>query len=183
MKTGLCEEIPELTFQLDRKDLYDIIGIIAGTRLFRKVAIPVLAGLVFLGHSLDGNYLKGLLWGLGVVFLYWGFSRGMILLHVFAGSNETLLVPQQVRLIKDRMFVSSEHSEEDFSRPDPSEVKTTDRYLLIPMGKNSLVFMKRSFPDPGEFEVLKNWLLGESAGEGKDRATLQPCDQEKDPQP
>ena len=183
MKTGLCEDSFELTFQLDRKDLYDIIGITAGTSLFRKVAVPALAGLVLLGHSLDGNYVKGLLWALGVVLLYWGFSQGMILLHVFAGSNETLLVPQRIRLFEDRMLVTSEHSEEEFSRPDPSEVKTTARYLLIPMGKNSLVFMKGSFPDPGEFRILKNWLLGESSGEGKDRTALRPCDHEKYFQP
>ncbi len=165
MKPDLCEKSNELTFQLSRRDLYDIICITAGTSLFRKVAVPVLAGMVLLGHSLDGNYLKGLLWALGIVLLYWGFSQGMILLHVFAGSNETLLAPQQICLLEDRILVTSEHSDEEFSRPDPSGVKTTDRYLLIPMGKNSLVFMKRSFRDPEEFEALKSWMLGEG-GEG-----------------
>ena len=155
------EEGPrELAFQLDRKDLFDTFRVMAGNRPLRKAAIPLLAGFVFLGHSLDGNYVKGLVWALGVGLLYWGFSLVMIFLSVFASSNETLLVPQRIRIFRDRMCVFSEHSREEFMRPPPSRVRAADRHVLIPMGRNSLVFMRRSFPEPGDYEALTDWLLG-----------------------
>lgn len=165
---GPEEETPELVFQLSRGDLYHIVRITARTRPLPKLTMPLVAGGILLGHSLDGNYLKGLVWAAGAVLLYWGFSQILIFLHVFAPSNETLMVPQKIRLFQDRMAVSSEHSQEEFFRPDPSGVKAVDRYLLIPMGKNSLVFMRRSFPDPGDFEILKQWVLGGGEAEGKD---------------
>ena len=169
MNVGPEEETPELIFQLSRGNLYSIVRITAGTRLFRKLTVPLVAGIILLGHSLDGNYVKGLFWAAGAVLLYWGFSQILIFLHVFASSNETLLVPQKVRLFQDRMAVSSEHSEEEFVRPDPSAVKAVDRYLLIPMGKNSLVFMRRSFSDPEDFERLKKWALGGESWGRKER--------------
>ena len=156
------EEKAALVFQLSRKDLYEVFRVTAGKSLLRKLAIPVLAGMVLLGHSLDGNYVKGLVWALGLILLYPGLSRALILLHVFGSSNETLLVPQKIRILEDRMLVSSEHSREEFPRPYPSEVRVTEKYLLFPMGKNSLVFPKRSFQDPVDFEALKQWARGEN---------------------
>jgi len=169
LNIGPEEETPELVFQLSRVDLYNIVRITARTRLLPKLTVPLVAGVILLGHSLDGNYLKGLVWAAGAALVYWGFSQILIFLHVYAPSNETLLVPQRIRLFQDRMAVSSEHSEEEFFRPDPSGVKAVDRYLLIPMGKNSLVFMRRSFSDPEDFERLKKWVLGGESRGRKER--------------
>ncbi len=150
-----------LSFQLDRKGLYETLRISAGRRVFRKVAPPVLAGFVFLGYSLDGQYLKGLAWAVAVGLLYWGLSQVMFLLHVYGAVNDTLLAPQQIRFQDDRLVVSSEYGTEEFDRPDSSDVKAADGYLTIAMGKNNLVFLKRSFGNPRDFEVLKGWLKGD----------------------
>ena len=155
------EGFRDLAFQLDRKGLYETVRINAGRRLFRKLAAPALAGFVFLGHSIDGNYLKGLVWAIAIGLLYWGLSQAMFLLHVYGAVNETLLVPQRIRFQGERMLVVSEHGTEEFDRPDPSEVKVADSYLAVGKGKNSLVFVKRSFEKLEDFEVLKNWLKGD----------------------
>jgi hypothetical protein len=147
-----------LEFQLSKKDLFGIVRISAARRPLRKVAVPVLAGLVFLGHSLDGDYLEGLLWAVGVAVLYWGLSNLMYILNVYGAANDSFLAPQQIILQEDQMVVTSEHSAEEFARPDPSEVKTAEKYLVIGAGKSSLVFLKRSFKKPEDYETLKNWL-------------------------
>jgi len=162
---GKREDFRDIAFRLDRKDLYETVRINAGRRLFRKLAAPALAGFVFLGHSIDGNYLKGLVWAIAIGLLYWGLSQAMFLLHVYGAVNETLLVPQRIRFQGERMLVVSEHGTEEFDRPDPSEVKVADRYLAVAMGKNSLVFVKRSFGKPGDFEVLRSWLKGDGETE------------------
>lgn len=157
---------PNLKFQLSRKDLYSIVRINARRRTFRKVAVPTLAGLVFLGHSLDGKYMEGLVWALGVAALYWGLSNLMFILNVYASANESFLVPQEITLHDDRMVVASEHSTEEFTRPDPAEVKVGDRYIVIPMGRSSLVFLKNSFEKPKDFEILRDWLKNTHSGPG-----------------
>ncbi len=147
-----------LEFQLSRKDLYAIVRLKAAQRTFRKVAVPALAGLVFLGHSLDGRYVEGLLWAAGVVAAYWGVSNLMYILNVYGAANESLLVPQEITLHEDRLVITSEQSREEFARPDPSEVKTGGRYLVVETFKCSLVFLKRSFKKPEDYETLMNWL-------------------------
>jgi hypothetical protein len=153
-----------LKFQLSRRDLYGIVRINAARRVFRKVAVPLLSGFVFLGHSLDGEYLEGLVWAVGVAVLYWGASNIMYILNVYGAANETLLVPQEITLHEDRMVVNSEHSTEDFARPDPADVKAGDRHLVITMDSGSLVFLKRSFKTPGDFQVLKDWMISGPSG-------------------
>ena len=158
------EEVRDLSFQLSRKDLYSIVRVNAGRRVFRKVAAPALAGFVFLGHSIDGNYLKGFVWAVAIGILFWGLSQAMFLLHVYGAVNETLLVPQSIRLQEERMLVVSEHSTEEFDRPDPSDVTITEKYLAVAMGNTSLVFMKRSFANPEDFGELRKWLEGGNDG-------------------
>jgi hypothetical protein len=157
---GMEQQHRDLAFRLNRKDLYDAVRISAGQRVFRKVAPPALGVFVFLGHSIDGNYLKGFVWAVAVGFLYWGLSQIMFLLHVYGAGNETLLAPQQIRFQGNRLVVSSEYGTEEFDRPVPSDVKVTAKYLAVPMGKNSLVFLRRSFEKTDDFDVLKDWLTG-----------------------
>jgi hypothetical protein len=151
-----------LKFQLSKKDLYNIVRVNASTRPFRKIAAPALAGFVFLGHSIDGQYLRGLVWAVAVVALYWGVSQLMFLLHVYGAANETFLVPQEIALHPDRMVVSSEHSTEEFPRPKPSDVKAAEKHLLIATDRTNLVFVKRSFGRPEDYGVLTAWLRGGS---------------------
>jgi hypothetical protein len=125
------------------------------------VAGPALAAFVFIGHSLDGNHFKGLVWALAIWLLYWGLTQAMFLLHVYGAVNETLLAPQRIRLSEDRMQVISDYGTDEFDRPSPSDVTIRDEYAAVAMGKNSLVFMKRSFEDLGDFEVLRKWMEGE----------------------
>ena len=157
---GKRKDFRELAFHPDRKDLYHAVRISASRRLFRKVAAPALAGFVFLGHSIDGNHLKGLVWAIAIGLLYWGISQAMFLLHIYGAVNETLLVPQRIRFEGDRMMVFCEHGTEEFNRPDASDVTVTEGYTAVAMGKSSLVFMKRSFQYPGDFGVLTDWLMG-----------------------
>jgi hypothetical protein len=155
-----------LKFRLSKKDLYDIVRVNASRRPFRKVAAPALAGLVLLGHSLDGNYVKGVVWAAAVAALYWGVSHSMYLLHVYGSPNESLLVPQEITLSEDRMVVTSEHSNEEFPRPDPAEVTAGDKHLVVDKGNNRLVFLKSSFEGPEDFQVLKDWLKNPHQGPG-----------------
>ncbi len=149
----------KLDFQLSRRDLYRIIRIIAGERPFRKVAMPGLAGLVFLGHALDGNYGKGLVWAVLVAFLYWGVSQVMFLLHVYGAGNATLLVPQILELHDDKMVVTSEHSREEFMKPETSDVRVFGHHVVMTTNSGKLVFLERSFDAPGDYQKLKNWLM------------------------
>ena len=149
-----------LQFALSRKDLYDIIRITAGQRPFRRVAMPALAGFVFLGHAIDGNYDKGLVWAVVVGALYWGISHFMFWLNVYGAGNETLLAPQEIKLLDDSMIVTSEHSREEFLKPDTSDVRATDENLVITTITGKLVFLKRSFEDPEDFQTLTSWLKG-----------------------
>ena len=107
-----------LGFALSRKDLFDIIRITASQRPFRRIAMPALAGFVFLGHAIDGNYDKGVAWAIIVGFLYWSVSHIMFWLNVYGAGNETLLAPQEIELLDDMMVVTSEHSTEKFLKPD-----------------------------------------------------------------
>lgn len=151
-------DLRTLHFALSRRNLYDIIRITAAQRPFRRVALPALAGFVFLGHAVDGNYVKGLVWAVTVGALYWGVSQLMFWLNVYGPANETLLVPQEITLHDDRMVVSSEHGEEEFERPLPSDVKAGDKHLILTTETGKLVFLKRSFEAPEDFQTLKNWL-------------------------
>ena len=72
--------------------------------------MPGLAGFVFLGHAIDGNYDKGIAWAIIVGFLYWSISYIMFWLNVYGAGNETLLAPQEVELTEDMMVVTREHS-------------------------------------------------------------------------
>jgi len=147
-----------LHFALSRRDLYEIVRIIGARRSFRKIAMPALAVFVFLGHAMDGNYGKGVLWAAGVVILYWGISQFMYLIHVYGTSNETLLVPQEILLKEDGMVVTSEHGQEIFDRPSVKDVDASQSRVVIRMDGNFLVFLKKSFNDPEDFLILKNWL-------------------------
>jgi hypothetical protein len=40
------------------------------------------------------------------------------------------------------------------------DVKTTDEHLVITTITGKLVFLKRSFEDPEDFQTLKDWLKG-----------------------
>ncbi|UCF89552.1 MAG: hypothetical protein JSV70_04795 [bacterium] len=155
-----------LTFQLTRRDLYDIFRITAAQRPFRRVAMPGLALFVFLGHALDGNYDKGIVWAVIVGGLYWGVSQIMYLLHVYGAANESLLSPQQIVLSDELMAVTSEYSREEFLKPDPSDVHVAQEYLVIATSTGRLVFLKRSFHDPQDYEELKNWLVSGPSGHG-----------------
>ncbi|MDF1536700.1 MAG: hypothetical protein P1S46_09415 [bacterium] len=156
----------KLKFQLTRRDLYEVIRITASRRPLRRIALPGLAGLVLIGHTMDGNYLKGVIWAVAVAGLYWGVSQGMFLLHTYGGNNETLLVPQEIQLFDDRMVVTSEHGTEEFARPEPGSVRPAGSHLLIDTGGGSLVFLKGSFVDPGDYEILRSWLLSGPSGIG-----------------
>jgi hypothetical protein len=132
-----------LKFQLTRRDLYDIIRITASQRPFRRVAMPALAGFVFLGHAIDGNYDKGLIWAVVVGALYWSISHFMFWLNVYGAGNQTLLAPQEIM-----------------------DVKATDDYFVITTSTGKLVFLERSFEDPKDFQILKSWLLSVPPGRG-----------------
>ena len=156
----------KLNFQLSRRDLYDIIRISAAQRPFRRVAMPALAGFVFLGHAIDGNYDKAIVWACIVGFLYWGISHAMYWLNVYGAANETLLAPQQIELLEDEMVVTSEYSTERFLKPDPADVKTAGEHLVITTSTGRLVFLEGSFEVPGDYQMLKSWLLSGSPGIG-----------------
>ena len=153
-----------IRFALSRRDLYEIIRITAAQRPFRRVAMPALAVFVFLGHAIDGNYGKGAIWAVMVAALYWGISQFMYLINVYGASNETLLVPQVIELQDDSMVVTSEHSREEFLKPEPSDVKVYADYLVITMATGKLVFLKKSFEVPGDYAALKNWLTSGAPG-------------------
>jgi hypothetical protein len=148
----------KLRFQLSRKDLFEIIRITASRRPFRRVAMPALAGFVFLGHAIDGNYDKGIVWAVIVGFLYWGISHFMFWINVYGAGNETLLAPQEIELLDDVMVVTSEYSTEKFLKPDASDVRVSGEHLMITTSTGKLVFLERSFDDPEDFRTLKNWL-------------------------
>ena len=150
----------KIHFSHSRKDLYDIIRITAAQRPFRRVAMPALAGFVFLGHAIDGNYDKGIVWGVIIGFLFWGISHFMFWLNVYGAGNETLLVPQVMELTDDMMVVTSEHSEEKFLKPQPEDVRIFDDHLVITTSTGKLVFLERSFDEPQDFQTMKSWLKG-----------------------
>jgi len=150
----------KLRFQLSRRDLFDIIRITAAQRPLRRVALPALAGFVFLGHAVDGNYGKGLVWAFTVAALYWGVSHLMFLLNVYGAANESLLAAQEIELQDDQMVVTSEHSTEKFLKPDVPDVKIAGSHLEITTDTGKLVFLERSFEDPQDYQTLKNWLKG-----------------------
>ncbi|MDF1525183.1 MAG: hypothetical protein P1S59_02770 [bacterium] len=155
-----------LKFQHSRRDLYDIIRITASQRPFRRVAMPALAGFVFLGHAIDGNYDKGLVWAVLMGALYWSISHIMFWINVFGAGNVTLLAPQEIELQDDLMVVTSEHSTEKFLKPDTADVKVTNEHLVITTSTGKLVFLERSFEIPGDFEILKAWLMSGPSGHG-----------------
>ncbi len=158
MDAGITMSAATVRFRLSRWDLYRIVRLTASQKPFKKVALPGLAGFVFLGHAVDGNYLKGIMWAGIVAALYWGISNLMYLLHVYGGGNETLLVPQEISLFDDRMVVQSEHSREEFPKPGPREVKAAGNYLIFAREDGTrLIFIKGSFEDPGGFEELRRW--------------------------
>lgn len=148
----------KLTFQHSRRDLYDIIRITAAQRPFRRVAMPALAGFVFLGHAIDGNYDKAIVWAVIVGFLYWGVSHFIFWLNVYGAGNETLMAPQEIELQDDIMVVTSEHSEEKFLKPDPLDVKMDDEHVVISTSTGKLVFLERSFEAAEDYRTLKTWL-------------------------
>lgn len=156
-----------LKFQLTRRDLYDIIRITASQRPFRRVAMPGLALFVFLGHAIDGNYDRGLIWAVVVGALYWSISHFMFWLNVYGAGNQTLLAPQEIELQEDQMVVTSEHSTERFLKPDTVDVKATDDHVVITTSTGKLVFLERSFEVPGDYNVLRNWLMSGAAGHGE----------------
>jgi hypothetical protein len=149
-----------LTFQHSRKDLYDIIRITAAQRPFRRVSMPALAGFVFLGHAIDGNYDKGLIWAVIMGALYWGISHIMFWINVYGAGNVTLLAPQEIELQDDLMVVTSEHSTEKFLKPDASDVKVANEHVVITTSTGKLVFLERSFENAEDYLSLKNWLKG-----------------------
>jgi hypothetical protein len=151
-----------LSFALSRRDLYDIIRITASQRPFRRVAMPALAGFVFLGHAIDGNYDKGLVWAVLMGALYWGISHIMFWINVYGAGNVTLLAPQEIELQDDLMVVTSEHATEKFLKPDAIDVKAADEYVVISTSTGKLVFLERSFEMPGDFQILKSWLMSAS---------------------
>jgi len=147
-----------LNFQLSRKDLYDIIRITASQRPFRRVAMPALAGFVFLGHAIDGNYDKGIVWAVLMGGLYWSISHIMYWINVYGAGNQTLLAPQEIELQDDQMVVTSEYTTEKFLKPDASDVRVADEHAVITTSTGKLVFLERSFEDVEDFQTLKNWL-------------------------
>ena len=160
MENGNSKPAGQVRFQLSRWDLFRIVRLTASARPFRRVAGPALAVFVLLGHAADGNYLKGLAWALVVAVLFWGVSNIMFLLHVYGGGNETLMVSQGISLYEDRMVVESEHSREEFARPLPEDVKVKKEHLVMTREDGGqLIFLHSSFPDPTDFETLRNWLI------------------------
>jgi len=155
-----------LNFQHSRRDLYEIIRITASQRPFRRVAMPALAGFVFLGHAIDGNYDKGLVWAVLMGALYWSISHIMFWLNVYGAGNVSLLAPQGIELQDDQMVVTSEHSTEKFLKPDASEVKAVDEYVVITTSTGKLVFLERSFENAEDFLLLKSWLMSGASGRG-----------------
>jgi len=147
-----------LNFQHSRRDLYEIIRITASQRPFRRVAMPALAGFVFLGHAIDGNYDKGIVWAMIVGFLYWGISHFMFWINVYGAGNETLLAPQEIELQDDQMVVTSEYSTEKFLKPEALDVHVTDEHVVISTSTGKLVFLEGSFDDAEDYKILKNWL-------------------------
>ncbi len=161
MDAGILRGSSTIRFQLTRWDLFQIVRITASRRPLRKVAMPALAGFMFLGYAVDGNYIKGSLWAISVAGLYWGISNLMFLLHVYAGSNLTLLVPQEITLHDDKMIVESEHSREEFDRPRSKDLKISDKFLEISWENGgNLIFTRKSFKESSDFEQLKSWLVG-----------------------
>jgi len=159
VEEGTSIPVSQLRLQSSRWDLFRIVRLTASARPFRKVAGPALAGFVFLGHAVDGNYLKGVGWAIAIAFLFWGVSNIMFLLHVYGGSNETLLVPQGLTLYEDRMVVESDHSREEFRRPQPEDVKVKEEYMIMTREDGGrLIFLRSSFPDLEDFETLKKWV-------------------------
>ncbi len=159
MEAETTKPIGLLEFKLSRWDLYQIVRLTASSRPFRKVAGPALVGFVFLGHAFDGNYLKGTVWAVAVGALFWGVSNIMFLLHIYGGGNDTLLVPQVLTLYDDRMVVESEHSREEFERPNPGHVKAHGRHLVVDREEGErLIFLRSSFENPEDFENLKEWI-------------------------
>lgn len=170
-----------LTFQYSRKDLYDVFSITAAQRPFRRVAMPALAGFVFLGHAIDGNYDKAIIWAVIVAFLYWSISHGMYWLHVYGAANETLMAPQELELLDDMMVVTSEYSTEKFLKPDPLDVHVDDEHVVVSTSTGKLVFLEGSFEKAEDYLSLKGWLKsspprngesenggnGERSGEGE----------------
>jgi len=128
--------------------------------------MPALAGFVFLGHAIDGNYDKGLVWAVIVGALYWGISHIMFWINIYGAGNETLLAPQEIELQEDQMVVTSEYSTEKFLKPDPSDVRIVDEHLVITTSTGKLVFLERSFEVPGDFNILKDWLMSGQSGHG-----------------
>lgn len=163
MDAGISMGAATLRFQLSRRDLYRTLRITAWSRPYRKVAVPFLAGIVFLGQAWDGKYLDGVLWGAGIAFLYWAVSNGMLLAYAYLAGNETLMVPQEIELRDNRMIVTSEHSREEFLRPPTAGVKAAGAYLVLERENGgSLIFLRSSFADEADFEALANWAaMGE----------------------
>jgi len=151
-----------LKFQLNRKDFHMIVRLTAAQRNFRKMAPYFIAGFVFLGHAADGNYLKGLAWGAGVAALFMGLSRLLYFLHVYLGSNESFLVQQQLSLFPAELVVESENSREVFPKPGFRDVTEGKGYLILKKDNGtSLIFIERSFEEPGGFQELMTWMRGE----------------------
>jgi hypothetical protein len=90
----------------------------------------------------------------------------MYWLHVYGAGNETLMAPQEIELLGDMMVVTSEHSEEKFLKPDPLDVKIDDEHVVISTSTGKLVFLERSFEVPGDYQILKDWLMSGSSGRG-----------------
>ncbi len=157
----LAEPEAILKFQLDRKDFHKIVRLTAAQRTFRKMAPYFIAGFVFLGHAADGNYLKGLAWGVGIAALFLGLSRFLYFLHVYLGSNESFLVQQQLSLFPDELLVESESSKEVFSKPAFKDVTEGKGYLILKRDdETSLIFIERSFEEPAQYQRLISWIHG-----------------------
>jgi len=120
--------------------------------------MPALAGFVFLGHAIDGNYDKGLVWAVLMGGLYWGISHFMFWINVYGAGNQTLLAPQEIELQDDLMVVTSEHTTEKFLKPEPPDIHVADEHLVITTSTGKLVFLERSFEVPEDFQTLKSWL-------------------------
>ncbi|MDT8367544.1 MAG: hypothetical protein RRA15_13870, partial [bacterium] len=72
----------------------------------------------------------------------------------------------EIELQDDLMVVTSEHSTEKFLKPDTADVKVTNEHLVITTSTGKLVFLERSFEIPGDFEILKAWLMSGPSGHG-----------------
>jgi len=129
--------------------------------------MPALAGFVFLGHVIDGNYDKGLVWAVLMGVLYWSISHIMFWLNVYGAGNVTLLASQEIELQDDQMVVTSEHTTEKFLKPDTSDVKIANENLVITTSTGKLVFLERSFEAPEDYMALRDWLLKGPSGNGE----------------